>query len=696
MTVSTKPPPLQEQGESMPAPVSGGGLYMTHRWGELITAHGLSTLGGIMARFEVGRDRIKNLMRDAKAAGGSSFDPLDSVEVWLANQIHDPAIRRRILAGTVQVLQRLRENAPSVPARPLDHMPGKPIPGGQQKNMIEVSSPPRWETHKTRPVLLWKDKEGVQWAALPNPLSLDAMRWLRNETGESNIWLRCLGLALEKEHMGARKEASAPGATEKKRSPIASGKDRLESWLMEGKTMGGVSDIHMTVTLTEKGPVGQVTYRHMGECVKSLPDIPLEHFLAVQRCLLGMADKTEGETLYTTYDKQINISLPNGEEFAGRLSMIPYHWPPDNTVWYSTVIRILSGKKEVLSLKQVAGELDYERVRALMNVDAGLVVVSGPTGSGKTTLLAALLSATYIERPGQRMLTVEDPVEIPIPGATQFTVEERRNLDFSTILRGFLRQDPDILLAGEVRDEEVASIVRRLAVSGHPVYTTVHANYSSTVAMRLQAMNFPPDYLAATLRWSSSQRLLKGCCPKCSPKSEIPTDPFHNHAELFKNIRKFMRRERLPKIVMSNPDPDPDCSLCRGNYAPRRLVIETLYWPGLPPAAFNRPEIEWWDDALGLGKMIPMWYRAVGRLLRQEVSLPSFVEKFSAPEPPFVAHTSRANENRLREHVVKEAGISEEDFPEDKISIEKDATDPSVDVDNVCDLEDSMKTRKTA
>ena len=553
--------------------------HMRHRWGELVTTSGLPTLMEVMRRCGVSRDRIRSLKRDSEADTASSLDPLDSIDTWLSNQVHDPNVRRRILAGTAQCLQALRENAPlDLPAEPMNRMP---LRG-------EYSELPEWHEFEDRPVLLWKDRENLQWAALPNPLSLKAMRWLNEQTGDGHIWLRCLGITLEKECPAPQIEFELGVQLE------MSGKDRVISWFTESRIKGGISDIHIRVQLTDKEPVGQVSYRHLGVCVKELPDIPIDQFLAAQRYLLTLADRTDSETLYVPYDKQVKVPLPSGQEFSGRLSMVPYSWPdePQNTAWYSTVIRVLSGKKEILTLRQVAGEHDYDRVRALLDVDAGMVVVSGPTGSGKTTLLASLLSAAYIESPGQRLLTVEDPVEIPIAGAVQFPVEERRELDFDKILRSLLRQDPDILLVGEVRDAEVAAIASRLAVSGHTVYTTVHANYASTVAMRMQSLNMRPDYLAATLRWTTSQRLLNGCCPACSPRSPMPKDPLHRHAALFRTIREVLQREDLPDIVMEHPDADPGCRVCNGEYAPRRLVIESLYWPGLPARATERPEIE--------------------------------------------------------------------------------------------------------
>ena len=620
-------------------------VHMRHKWGELVTAGGIRTLQGVMRHCGATKDQVAFLLRDSKAADISALDPLEHVENWLGNQMRDPGLCRRILAGTVQALQALRADAPlGLPSQPLNHMPTR----------AECCAPPEWLEFDRRPVLLWKDREGLHWAAAANPLSLELWRWLKKKTGspERDLWLRCLGQTLERERPAPQFELDLNAGAK------VSGKQCVINWLAESRMKGGVSDIHIRVQFTDDKPVGQVTYRHLGMCVKELPDIPLEQFLAAQRYLLVLAKRTDQETPYVPYDQQIRVDLPSGNEFSGRLSMVPHYWDPENPAitFYSTVIRALSGKRETMTLDQVVDAEDLPRARDLLDVDAGMVIVSGPTGMGKTTLLASLLSAAYIERPGQRLLTVEDPIEIPIAGAVQFAVQERQDLDFDKILKSLLRQDPDILLVGEVRDAEVADIASRLAVSGHTVYTTCHASYAATVALRMQSMNMRPDHLAATLRWSTSQRLLTGCCPECSPRSPPPEHADEPYAKLFQSIRSILGLERLPEVVVHQPDADPACRACNGRYAPRRLIIETLNWSALPSQATARPEIEWWNEALGPGQLVPMWYRAVARMLRREVSVVAFAEKFSS-EPPHLAKVDEDNASNLRALVLREAGF---------------------------------------
>ena len=635
----------ESRGLSTGVLVKPGGMHMRHRWGELITANGMQALIGVLRRFGVGKDPIDYLLRDSYSGGVSALDPFDQIETWLGTQLRDPELCRRTLAGTLQCLQALRSHAPlGLPAEPLAEMPIR----------AECAEPPQWREFERHNILLWNDREGRQWAAARNPLSLGMWRWLNEVSvaGEKNIWLRCLGHELEKKRPDSRVELQLDAQAS------TSGKERVIGWLMESRMKGGISDIHIRVQLTDNKPVGQVTYRHLGMCVKELPDIPLEKFLAAQRFLLVLAKRTDSETLYVPYDRQIRVDLPSGDEFSGRLSMVPYYWDPDDpsTAWYSTVIRILSSRQEAKALHHVVRPEDVSRARDLLDVDAGMVIVSGPTGSGKTTLLASLLSAAYIERPGQRLLTVEDPVEIPIPGSVQFSVEERQKLDFDMILRSLLRQDPDILLVGEVRDAEVADIASRLAVSGHTVFTTCHASYAATVALRMQSMKMRPDHLAATLRWSTSQRLVTGCCPDCSPSESPPALRSDSYGSLFHTMRSVLGIGELPPVVFRQPDPDPTCRTCRGRYAPRRLILETLNWSALPPLATAQPENEWWNDALDSGRLIPMWYRAVALLLRREVSVAAFMDQFSS-EPPHFGLVNASNTARIRDHIGDEAEL---------------------------------------
>jgi len=151
----------------------------------------------------------------------------------------------------------------------------------------------------------------------------------------------------------------------------------------------------------------------------------------------------------------------------------------------------------------------------------GLMLVTGPTGSGKSTTLYACLN--FLNEPGTNICTVEDPVEYKFKGMNQVQVKGQVGLTFATALRAFLRQDPDVIMVGEVRDQETAQICLRAALTGHFVLSTLHTNDSLSAVSRLQDMGIEPFLLAATLRVLEAQRLIRRLCREC--RVEYDCDP---------------------------------------------------------------------------------------------------------------------------------------------------------------------------
>ena len=143
----------------------------------------------------------------------------------------------------------------------------------------------------------------------------------------------------------------------------------------------------------------------------------------------------------------------------------------------------------------------------------GLMLVTGPTGSGKSTTLYACLN--LLNEPDTNICTVEDPVEYKFNGMNQVQVKTQVGLTFATALRSFLRQDPDIIMVGEVRDQETAQICLRAALTGHFVLSTIHTNDSLSAVSRLQDMGIEPFLLASTLRVLEAQRLIRRLCKDC-------------------------------------------------------------------------------------------------------------------------------------------------------------------------------------
>ena len=188
----------------------------------------------------------------------------------------------------------------------------------------------------------------------------------------------------------------------------------------------------------------------------------------------------------------------------------------------SVVMRVLDRGNVQLSLDRIGlREDDLEKMRTLINKPNGIVIVTGPTGSGKTTTLYAALNE--LNTPDTKILTAEDPVEYDIEGMIQCQVNVDQELTFGKLLRSFLRQDPDIILVGEVRDLETAQISIQASLTGHLVFTTLHTNDAPSSILRLADLGVENFLLTATLEGIVAQRLVRRICAKCKEEF-VPTE----------------------------------------------------------------------------------------------------------------------------------------------------------------------------
>ena len=198
----------------------------------------------------------------------------------------------------------------------------------------------------------------------------------------------------------------------------------------------------------------------------------------------------------------------------------------------AAVLRLLPTHLGILALDKLgmpAGIL--ERVHGFMQEPHGMMLVTGPTGSGKTTTLYAVLAA--LNTPDTKIVTVEDPVEYRLPGASQVQVNDKIGLTFATVLRSTLRQDPDIVLVGEMRDRDTAEIGLRAAMTGHMVLSTLHTRDAASTAIRLHDMGAAMFLVATSLRMVLAQRLVRTVCPHCAePHRASPVEHAFLHAHL--------------------------------------------------------------------------------------------------------------------------------------------------------------------
>jgi general secretion pathway protein E len=206
-------------------------------------------------------------------------------------------------------------------------------------------------------------------------------------------------------------------------------------------------------------------------------------------------------------DGRIALAL-GGRKVDLRVSTLP------TSFGERAVLRLLEKGERVLTIEELGiGGVDFKKLQHFITLSHGIILVTGPTGSGKTTSLYAILSE--INSPEKNILTIEDPVEYELDGVGQIQVNHKIGLTFSEGLRSIVRQDPDVILIGEIRDKETADIAVQSALTGHLVFSTLHTNDAPSAVTRLFDMGVEPFLLSSVLRAVVAQRLVRVLCPHC-------------------------------------------------------------------------------------------------------------------------------------------------------------------------------------
>jgi 8-oxo-dGTP pyrophosphatase MutT (NUDIX family) len=255
------------------------------------------------------------------------------------------------------------------------------------------------------------------------------------------------------------------------------------------------------------------------------------------------------------------------------------------------VIRVLDASGTVLALESVGFDaLDMERIDRLLEAREGLILVTGPTGSGKTTTLYATLRR--LKSRGVNIVTVEDPIEYRIAGIVQVQVNEKAGLTFATALRSIMRQDPDVVLIGEIRDRETAEIAIQASLTGHLVLSTLHTNDAASAVTRLIDIGVAPYKIATAVKGVVAQRLIRRRCPDCSDDGE--------HAPATSPCRACGGtgyRGRLPIAEILTGSPDFEARVAAGDTveriaeAARAAGMRSLWGSGLAHVAAGRTTV---------------------------------------------------------------------------------------------------------
>ena len=251
-------------------------------------------------------------------------------------------------------------------------------------------------------------------------------------------------------------------------------------------------------------------------------------------------------------DGQFSVEV-NGSTLSFRIATLPCREAE------KVVLRVLAQHEQSLEVGRL-GMLppQLQTFRQALARPQGLILVTGPTGSGKTVTLYSALQA--LNRPEVNICSVEDPVEIPLAGINQTQINTRAGLTFQSVLRALLRQDPDIVMVGEIRDAETAEIAIKAAQTGHLVLSTLHTNSTSETLVRLQQMGIARWMISSALLMVVAQRLVRRLCPWCQQQQGV--------------------HDTLPRTLWPRPLPRwhaPGCERCYGGYHGRIALFEVLH-----------------------------------------------------------------------------------------------------------------------
>ncbi len=306
----------------------------------------------------------------------------------------------------------------------------------------------------------------------------------------------------------------------------------------------------------------QIRYRIDGELAPvRLPDNLIRFQGAIISRLKIMAKLNISEKR-RPQDGRINYKSAS-HELDIRISTMP-------TMYGESVsLRLLNQKNQPLSLTELGlGKAEKKKIERVLELPHGIILVTGPTGSGKSTSLTAYIRT--INMPGRRIITIEDPVEYEVPGVNQMQVHSEIGFNFANALRHILRQDPDVIMVGEIRDKETAEIGIRAALTGHLVLSTLHTNDAPGALTRLIDMEIEPFLIASSVELIIAQRLVRRLCNSCKRKMSLDE-------KYLKDCMSALQIEATSERMKAEVYEANGCEVCRNfGYKGRIGIFELL------------------------------------------------------------------------------------------------------------------------
>lgn len=325
----------------------------------------------------------------------------------------------------------------------------------------------------------------------------------------------------------------------------------------------GASDIH----------IAPRTRKHLSiQCRSDGVIKPYQHSVSMKdypswaNKLLSRAEQTGGSPT-----KPLDLKFQynwNNKDIQVRLAASPVI--KGGEAYYFFVLRLLNPTGEQRKLEDIGfPRIELETLQTLCRSPKGLVIITGPTGSGKTTTLYGMLQEVQSLRPGDSIQTLEDPVEVELPGIHQTQINVAAGMTFAEGLRTKLRQDPDVILVGELRDLETTKLAIEASMTGHLVFATLHTNSAVQAISRLTNMGVETSTLADALLAVSAQRMVRRVCEHCSTEYEFGESK--DHAEKYSSLRFAPQLDE--KVKKAN---HAGCEHCDAGYSGRSVVSELM------------------------------------------------------------------------------------------------------------------------
>lgn len=403
-----------------------------------------------------------------------------------------------------------------------------------------------------------------------NPSDLEMRHIIEKRAGQKVlphfITKRDLENALERYKLGLRDEFEKIFEQLKNKSLTREQRDELiikvADTLLQYGYQNTASDIH----IEPQRKKAIIRFRIDG-VLHNLLDLPKDLYeLVLMR--IKILSKMRTDEHRAAQDGKLRFKVPQ-EMVDVRVSVVPV------SEGENIVMRLLSAKSRQFSLKGLGfSEINLKKVKRAMKYPHGMILVTGPTGSGKTTTLYAVMK--ILNKPQVNIATIEDPVEYDIEGVGQIQVNPKTNLTFAKGLRAIVRQDPDIIMIGEVRDKETAGIAVNSAMTGHLVLSTLHTNDAATTLPRLLDMGIEPFLVASTVNVAIAQRLVRKVCEKCRASYQL-TDEEKRIIESDPHIKEIFEARGYKDLKKTSLYKGNGCKVC-GNtgFSGRIGIFEVL------------------------------------------------------------------------------------------------------------------------